>query len=394
MKNDLRLQIALLALLRTVFNTGYRMVYPFLPVFARGLGVELSVITLALTGRALVGAVGPFLATIADQRGRRAAMMLGGLIFAIGSVLVIVWPSFWPFTVSIILAFLGKIIFDPAMHAYIGDRIPYHQRGGPVAIIEMSWSFSFILGIPLVGVLMARYGWSSPFIVFTVLGLVTVLVLCRFFPANSEVDTGNGQPELFGNLRAVFASGPALAALTMSLLMATGNELVNVVFGVWIEGSFGLKIAALGAASAVIGLSELGGEGLAGFLSDRIGKARAIALGLTVNSLAALALPWLGSTLPGALVGLFLFYIGFEFTLVCSLPLLTEVLPGARATLIASTIAAYSLGRAVGTSIATPLFTLGIAANTTSAVLFNLLALLALSRLVGHMRRKGSLVEH
>jgi len=36
---------------RTVVNSGYRMVYPFLPVIARGLGVELSDLALAITAR-------------------------------------------------------------------------------------------------------------------------------------------------------------------------------------------------------------------------------------------------------------------------------------------------------------------------------------------------------
>ena len=51
------------------------------------------------------------------------------------------------------------------------------------------------------------------------------------------------------------------------------------IFGVWLEDSFDLQIAALGAASAVIGLSELGGEGLVAAFVDRLGKPRAIGLG-------------------------------------------------------------------------------------------------------------------
>ena len=70
---------------------------------------------------------------------------------------------------------------------------------------------------------------------------------------------------------------PALLGLTMGLFTSASNEVVNLVFGVWLEDSFGLRIAALGAASAVIGLSELGGETLSvGFTDikyiDRDGK--------------------------------------------------------------------------------------------------------------------------
>jgi hypothetical protein len=64
--------------------------------------------------------------------------------------------------------------------------------------------------------------------------------------------------------------------------------------------------------------------------------------------LAALALYFLGRTEAGALVGLFFFYITFEFTLVSIIPLMTELLPAARATLMAFNVAALSFGRALG----------------------------------------------
>jgi predicted MFS family arabinose efflux permease len=150
-----------------------------------------------------------------------------------------------------------------------------------------------------------------------------------------------------------------------------------------------LKIAALGAASAVIGFAELGGETLTAAITDRLGKARAVAGGVLLNCLAALALPFLGASLPGAFVGLFLFYLTFEFALVSSIPLMTEVFPPARATLMAGNVAAHSLGRALGALVTAPLFALGQASLATpdilpsalASILFNLLGLLALYHL-------------
>jgi hypothetical protein len=61
--------------------------------------------------------------------------------------------------------------------------------------------------------------------------------------------------------------------------------LVNVIFGVWLEDSFGLKIIALAGASAVIGISELSGEGLVALTTDRLGKPLALAIGLICQCL-------------------------------------------------------------------------------------------------------------
>jgi len=177
------------------------------------------------------------------------------------------------------------------------------------------------------------------------------------------------------------------------LLLSIANEVINLVFGVWMEDSFGLKIAALGAASAVIGFSELGGEGLTAALVDRIGKTRAVTIGLIVNCAAALALPLVGRSVPGALAGLFFFYLSFEFTIVSSIPIMSEVVPSARATLMASYGAALSLGRTGGALLATPLYRLGFGWSCLAAVAFNLLALVALNRLRHGLRENEVVVR-
>ena len=162
---------------------------------------------------------------------------------------------------------------------------------------------------------------------------------------------------------------------------SAGNELVNLIFGVWLEDSFGLQITALAGASAVIGLSELGGEGLVASLTDRLGKARALALGISANIGAAILLPFIGQTEVGALVGLFLFYITFEYVIVSHIPMMTEMLPGARATVMAFNLTGHSLGRALGAFLAPVLYNLGFDVVTTGAVVFNVIGLLVLIKI-------------
>jgi predicted MFS family arabinose efflux permease len=74
---NLTIQILALTAARTVINTMHRLVYPFLPVFGRGLGVDLQTISLALTLRSVMGVFGPFLASVADSRGRKAGLIFG-----------------------------------------------------------------------------------------------------------------------------------------------------------------------------------------------------------------------------------------------------------------------------------------------------------------------------
>jgi MFS transporter, DHA1 family, inner membrane transport protein len=379
LKESLRFQIIVFSAIRMVVNTAHRMVYPFLPVFGRGLGIDLATLSLALSTRALVGVFGPFLASIADSRGRKAGMLFGMILFTSGVSLVVLHPTFPTFVLALILTSLSKYTFDPSMQAYLGDRIAYRRRGLALAVTELGWSFSFILGMPLVGFLIARAGWMAPFPLLSLLGLTSLIGLFWMLPRDHAVDAN--RPGLWQNLSSVFTSSPALAGLLVGMFISSSNEVINLVFGVWMEDSFGLRITALGVASAVIGFSELGGETLVGVLVDRLGKVRSVGIGLVLNCLAALALPTFGTSLPGALVGLFLFYLTFEFTLVTTIPMMTEVLPGSRATLMAANVASHSFGRAIGAFLAAPIFGLGFYFSALAAILFNLLALVSLHRL-------------
>ena len=371
-------QVIVFTVTRTIINTLHRMLYPFLGVLARGVGVDLVSMSYALALRSLVGTIGPFAATLADRRGRRFGMLFGIDLFTLGTAIVVFRPTFPVLVLSILLSSLDKFLFDPSMEAWLGDRIHYARRGRVIAITEFGWSLAFILGIPLMGFLIARFGWLAPFPLLALLGLLAFAGLFSILPKDEKLS--DGSPTFWANIRTVLTSVPALAGLAIGLLSSAGNELVNLIFGVWLEDSFGLQIAALGAASAVIGLSELGGEGLVLAFVDRLGKPFAIGLGLVLNCLASLALVFLGRTELGALVGLFFFYITFEFTFVSIIPLMTEVLPSARATLMAINVTAFSLGRLLGDLLAPRLYAMGFWFVVLGAVAFNLLALALLRR--------------
>jgi MFS transporter, DHA1 family, inner membrane transport protein len=387
LKNPLPKELPVFIATRTVMTVMVRMVYPFLPVFARGLGVDMQAMALAVTARSASGVLGPLLASLGDSRGRKTGMLLGLALFVVAGSLMVIWPTYPAFVLALVLSMLGVLAVVPTMHAYLGDRIPYERRGLAMALTETGWSLSFILGVPAMGWLISRFSWLAPFPVLAGLGLVFFFVLAWMLP--SDRTSSHIRSGLWVNLRSLFAYPPAVAGILIGAAMSGSNELVNLTFAVWLEDSFFVKIAALAAASVVIGASELTGEMLVSASVDRLGKRRAVATGLALNSLAALALPLLGRSLSGALVGLFLFYLAFEYSIVSCMPLISEVMPAARATFMAVFIASTSLGRALSSLAAPLLYELGRPAQgkpelwwvVLAAVLLNMTALWALSRI-------------
>lgn len=382
LRRTLNFQVGAFVIVRLVFNTFYRMIYPFLSYFAKGLGVDLRTISYAITARSLMGLVSPFLASVADSRGRKAGMLLGTILFTASICLVVIWPTFTAFFISLSLGIIGYLIFVPTLQAYLGDQVPYDKRGRVLGITEFAWSLSAIIGVPLVGLMIARQGWLAPFPLIALLGALAFILLAWMLPKDPPPQAEN--IGFIRNFAKVFSTPPAIAAIVMAGLYTAANETITLVYGVWVEQTFSLSIASLGATALAIGISELGGESLVTAFTDRIGKRKALAIGIIGNCLAALSLPIFGRWLIGALIGLFLFYLTFEFTMVSGIPMMTEILPSARATMLAAHMAFIAIGRSLGDILAPTLFTQtiipGIAANALAAILFNLLALIALRR--------------
>jgi len=351
------------------------MVYPFLTIFARALGVDIHVISGLVANRAIIGAANPFLFPFIETRGRKFGMLLGLGCFVIAMGMVALHPSLWTLGVALVLGLLAKTIFDPSLTSYVADHVAYEKRGAAIGFLEFAWSLSFILGVPAAGWLIARTSWSVPFWVLGGLGLVAFGYI--LFTLQDSAKPPRHEQGIFGNVKAIFTTPSVLIALSIGVWITSANEVVNLLFGVWLEDSFKLQIAALAGASAIIGLSELGGESSVALFVDRIGKVRAAGYGIAANCLAAILLPIIGRSEIGALVGLFFFYITFEFTIVSIIPLMTEVMPSARATTLSFAGAANLVGRAVGAFIAPGLYTLGFSTVTSASVAFNLLGLAA-----------------
>ncbi|MCZ7541441.1 MAG: MFS transporter [Anaerolineae bacterium] len=210
-------------------------------------------------------------------------MLAALLLFSASMALVSLWPTYPALFVALLLASVAKHLFDPSMQAYIGDRVQYTRRGLAIAITELSWSGAFLLAIPLLGWLIARTdSWRSPFPLLALAGLGALILVWRVLPADEPLTAR--RPSLAQGARIVLAHPTALAGLGVSMLISMGNETIGIVYGAWMEDAFGLQVAALGAASAVIGLAELGGESLVAGVVDRVGKRRAVAAGIALNA--------------------------------------------------------------------------------------------------------------
>lgn len=344
-----RWQLAAITLARLFLNTGLRMVYPFAPAFARGLDVPVTAVYRLIAVRNVAGFFSPVLGPLAQKYGRKVMMMVSALMFALGCLLVVVWPAYWSLGVALAILAFAKVIFDPAMQSYVGDAVPYQQRGKALAVTEYAWSLAFIVGAPAVGLAIQRQGWSAPFFWLGVLSLTAVFVLWRVLPRrNRRASEGVDWRETVSVLR----RNPVIWLTFLYITLALGaNEILFIVYGDWMETSFNLSLASLGLASGIIGGSEIIGETFAGWSVDRFGKRPVIITTGVLNGLLYVLIPHTSGSLTAALITLFFLFLTFEITLVGGMPLMTELVPHARGVVMTMVLAAMSMGRLVGATL-------------------------------------------
>ena len=368
-------QVGTATLSRFLLNTSRRFIYPFAPALSRGLGVPLPAITSLIALNQAAGLLSPVFGPLGDRWGYRVMMLAGLGMLAVGMTASGILPFYGVLVLAVFLAGLGKSLYDPALQAYVGERVPYRRRGLVIGVIEFSWAASSLVGIPLVGLLIDGWGWQAPFLILGGLAILSVVAMAIVIPADGRrqhpTRPTTGFREAWRILRGERA---ALGAVGFIFYSNLANDNLFVVYGLWLEQNFALSVVALGTATTVIGVAELLGEGLTATVSDRIGLGRAILIGLVLSTLSYALLPLMDHNLPAALAGLFLTFITFEFSIVTAFSLFTEVLPRARGTMMSSLLAAAGVGRMSGALLGGPIWFAGgiLAVGLTSALVSGL----------------------
>jgi predicted MFS family arabinose efflux permease len=348
----------MLTLGRLVVNMTRRFPYPFLPEIARQLSVPLSSVQSVTAVQSGMGVISPLFGPLSERYGRKRVMMAAMGSMAAASIVGALAPRFWLFAAVMIALGVGKIIFDPVLLAYLGDRIPYRRRGLAIGTSELSWAGSLIVAAPLAGFLLERSGIQAVFIVLAVLFVVAIIGIALVVPADHP-EKGKAVTIVtpwaaWGIIR---RSPAALAALLYTFCLSVANETFFINYGAWMESTFALDLAQLGAVTTVIAAAEVLGEITVLSISDRIGKRRLALTGVMIASLGYIILPNLSFSLPLTLGMLFALFLGLETAIVAAIPLYTEILPDSRSVMMSGVIGGSSTGRLVGALLGGFLYT-------------------------------------
>ncbi len=349
MISPLARQILFAALFRLLLNTARRFIYPFAPAMSRSLEVPLAAVTSIIATTQFTALLGVLSGPLADRFGYRFMMRSGLGVLAVGMLLCGLVPTYWPVFLGLVIASFGKTIFDPAIQAFIGSKVPFERRGRVIGLVEMAWAGSTLVGIPALALIIDHSGFRSAFFLFALFGAISWAGIGRIFPADRPLaDLTRKRLGLFSSLKQLLQIRPAAGMLAFGFWISVANDSLFVTYGAWLEQEFLVSIVTLGFSTVAIGSAELLGESATALFADRLGLKRTISMGLGLAVAAYLLLPFLGASLPAAMVGMFFVFFAFELSIVTSFSLSTEVMPQSRATMMSGFYATAGIGRMIG----------------------------------------------
>ncbi len=293
-------RLVLLALGLFVVGTNAFVIAGLLPSIAAGLGVAPSAVSYSITWYSVVVAVAaPAISILFPRLSRTTLMALGMALVSVGTVVAASSGTLAMFTAGRVIAGLGGAALVPAATAAAAALAPAERRGRAIAFVTIGFTAAIAFGAPLGTAVAAAGGWRVPLFGLAVLAALVaaaIALLVRGVPVGAAVSVRRRF--------AVLRDSRVLLALAATLLVISAFNVVYIFSSAVVAPATHGNAGLLSLLLLVFGLASLGGNALAGPLTDRIGSRRSaiVFLGGQLVVLAVLPLA-VGSF--GALVAVF-----------------------------------------------------------------------------------------
>ncbi len=159
------------------------IVGPALPAIQKQFNVDERTVAWIFAVYVLFNLVStPFMAKLADVMNRRIVYVLDVLLFAAGSLIVALSPSFSVILIGRAVQGFGSGGIFPVASAVIGDTFPEDKRGGALGLIGAVFGIAFIIGPAIAGVILLL-SWHWLFIINIPIALLVIILSLKFIPA-------------------------------------------------------------------------------------------------------------------------------------------------------------------------------------------------------------------
>ncbi|CAM3760017.1 Purine efflux pump PbuE [Pseudomonas reidholzensis] len=288
-------RIWLLALATFVTGMAENITIGILPALVDGLHVPLGIAGQLTTVFSLAfAAAAPFSPLLTQRFPLRGLLCTALGLFAVCNLLAALAPGYGALVAARIGMAATSALTCLTCTLMATRMVPSALRGRAIGVIFMGISGSLVLGVPVGMLLCDALGWRGVFVGLALLAGAVLLVAWRALPALQGSERVAASSYLH-HLR----DGRLVAAQLVSLLMIAGHFTVFAYLAPYALQVGQVPAPWLAGVFAAFGIAGVSGGYLGGWMADRLGATRAIAVTpvLYLTSLLVLPLgagtPWL-----------------------------------------------------------------------------------------------------
>jgi len=266
-ETDTHVFAALLPILGITFIDvlGFSILIPILPYYVKNFGAStVTVGVLFATFAFCQFAAGPIWGNVSDRIGRKTVLIVSQVGATVGWFMLAFAPSLaWVFAARIVEGISGGNI--SVTQAYVADRVAPAQRSQAFSYVGAAFSAGFVLGPLAGGLLLANYGYRTPFLLAAALQIVTLVVTMFYLPEDIAARGEKAQTAGLREIARLLADANVSPVLLQKLAYSLGLYAWFAVFALVLAAIAGFGpsqtsyfFAAFGAVSIFFQLAVVG----------------------------------------------------------------------------------------------------------------------------------------
>ncbi|WP_052372570.1 MFS transporter [Amycolatopsis taiwanensis] len=283
-----------------VGTSGY-VVAGLLSALTAELSVSASAAAQLVTVFSLAYAIGSPVLSAASGRWERRRLLVAALaVTALGNALAALAPNYGLLLVARVVTAAGAAVFTPVASAVAAELAPPERRGRAVAVVFGGLTIALILGVPVGNLISLQVGYRGVFLLVALFALAAAVAVRMLLP------TVSAPPAVPFMRRFDAARSPrVLVSLFVTVLAVLGTFAAYTFISPILAATAGLHGTIVSVLLFCYGIGGAIGNVVGGRAADRWGSRKPLMVVLAGAGLSLAVLPLVATSVPGAVVALF-----------------------------------------------------------------------------------------
>ncbi len=290
-----KFMIAILSLLQFTVIVDFMVLSPLGAILMPKMGISTSQFGLVVSVYAFsAGTSGLLAAGFADRFDRKKMLLFFYIGFVLGTLFCGVAGSYALLLSARIVTGLFGGVIGSISFAIITDTFRMEVRGRVMGFVQMAFSASQVLGIPIGLYLATRFNWHAPFLmIVTIAAPIGLVIFLKLKPVTGHLH-GREDKSAFVHLWHTASNPFYVRGFMATMLLATGGFMIMPFSSAFLVNNILIPESRLSLIFFITGLFSIFTGPILGRCSDSLGKYRLFVVGSLLSMLMVFVYTHLG----------------------------------------------------------------------------------------------------